>query len=66
LANRRSQGKILDIANARYTIGFGSYLQVLEAQRDFIGSSQLLAQIRKAQLETTAQLYKALGGGGEV
>jgi multidrug efflux system outer membrane protein len=66
LANRTAQGKLLEIANARYTIGLGNYLAVLEAQRDFIGSSQTVMQVRKVQLDTTAQLYKALGGGGDV
>ena len=63
-ANRSAQGKLLEIANARYTIGLGNYLAVLEAQRDFISSSQTVVQIRKSQLDATAQLYKALGGGG--
>lgn len=63
LASRNAQGKLLEIANARYGIGFASYLEVLEAQRAFIGASQSVVQIRRAQLDAVSQLYKALGGG---
>ena len=62
-ANRATQGKLLEIANARYAIGFASYLDVLEVQRDFISSSQTLLLVRRAQLDTASLLYKALGGG---
>jgi len=63
-ANRNAQAKLLEVANTRYTIGLGGYLAVLDAQREFISASQNVAQVRRAQLDTTAQLYKALGGGG--
>jgi len=66
LASRNAQGKLLEIANARYGIGFSSYLEVLEAQRAFLGASQAVVQIRRAQLDAASQLYKALGGGGAV
>jgi multidrug efflux system outer membrane protein len=66
LSSRTAQGKLLEIANARYGIGFSSYLEVLEAQRAFIGASQTVVQIRRAQLDAASQLYKALGGGGTV
>ena len=66
MANRYSQGKLLEIANARYAVGLVSYLDVLEAQREFVASSQTIGQVRRAQLESATQLYKALGGGASV
>lgn len=66
LSNRASQGKLLEIANARHAIGLGGFLDVLQAQREFVSASQSVSQVRKAQLETATQLYKALGGGGAV
>lgn len=64
-ANRRSQARLLEIANARYTVGLVSYLEVLEAQRDFIATAQTISQLRRAQLDAATQLYKALGGGAQ-
>ncbi len=66
IANRRSQGKLLEIANARYAVGLVSYLDVLDAKREFVASAQMISQVRRAQLESATQLYKALGGGGSV
>jgi multidrug efflux system outer membrane protein len=64
LASRRAQGKLLEIANARYRVGLTSYLDILEAQRAFLASSNGVLEIRRAQLDASSQLYKALGGGG--
>lgn len=63
MASRATRGKLLEIANARYGVGLVSYLEVLDAQREFVNASQSVTQVRKAQLETATQLYKALGGG---
>jgi len=63
-STRQSQARLLEIANARYGVGLVSYLEVLEAQRGFIGASEAIAQLRRAQLESASLLYKALGGGG--
>ncbi len=41
-----------------------SYLNVLDAQREYFAMQQTVVQVRRAQLTATAQLYKALGGGG--
>jgi multidrug efflux system outer membrane protein len=38
-------------------------MEVLESEREWVASQQLTAQVRRAQLESAAQLYKALGGG---
>ncbi len=61
--NAQAQEKRLQIAKARYGGGLVSYLEVLDAQREFISSQQIMTQMRRAQLDAAAQLYKALGGG---
>lgn len=54
----------LTVAEARFKSGSASYLEVLDAQRELFSSRLAAVQIRRAQLSTAAQLYKALGGGG--
>jgi len=63
LLNEKSQQRQRDIARARATIGVSGYLEVMERERDVIAARQLTVQLKRAQLETAAQLYKALGGG---
>jgi multidrug efflux system outer membrane protein len=58
-----SQKKRLDITRARYSAGLVPYLEVLDMQREHISARQAVSQVRRAQLEVTTQLYKALGGG---
>ena len=53
----------LIVAEARFKSGSISYLEVLDAQRDLFAQQQIGVQVRRAQLSTAAQLYKALGGG---
>jgi multidrug efflux system outer membrane protein len=62
-ANRAAQERRLEIAQARYGAGLISYLEVLDGQRELVSAQQTSSQIRRAQLESAAQLYKALGGG---
>ena len=61
--NAKAQEKRLQIATARYNGGLISYLEVLDAQREFVGAQQIMTQMRRAQRDAAAQLYKALGGG---
>ena len=63
--NRTAHEKRLEIAQARYQGGLISYLEVLEGQREVVAAQQNNAQVRRAQLEAAAQLYKALGGGND-
>lgn len=60
-----AQARRLEIAQGRYAVGVSSYLDVLEAERELIGVRQMATQVRRAQLESNVQLYKALGGGSE-
>ncbi|APW37331.1 hypothetical protein RD110_09105 [Rhodoferax koreense] len=62
-ANLRAQRRRLEIARARFDGGMTGYLDVLESEREVMGALQINTQIRRAQLEAAASLYKALGGG---
>jgi multidrug efflux system outer membrane protein len=48
---------------ARNKVGLTAYLEVLDSQRELVSAQQGATQARRAQLEASAQLYKALGGG---
>ena len=61
----KSQQERLRLADARYKAGISSYLEVLDAQRELFSAQQGTVQTRSAQLAAAAQLYKALGGGGQ-
>ena len=62
-ANAAAQAKRLEIAQARYQAGLISYLEILDGQRDLVAAEEMSIQVRRAQLASAAQLYKALGGG---
>lgn len=62
-ANKNSQVKRLEIAQARFNTGLVSYLEVIDGQRELVTAENTTVQVRRAQLESAAQLYKALGGG---
>lgn len=64
-ATEKAQAQRLKLAEARYEAGVSSFLEVLDAQRDAYSARQAAIQQRRALLSTAAQLYKALGGGGE-
>jgi len=53
----------LAVTEARYKSGSASYMEVLDVKREFLSTQQGVIQVRRAQLSTAAQLYKALGGG---
>ncbi len=61
--NEKAQSKRLEIATARHQVGLAAYLEVLDSQRELVSAQQGTTQLRRAQLEASAQLYKALGGG---
>jgi multidrug efflux system outer membrane protein len=63
IANSNAQGVRLQISQARHSAGLVSYLEVLDSQREVLAAQQATTQFRRAQLESAAQLYKALGGG---
>ncbi|NER64097.1 TolC family protein [Pseudomonas sp. MAFF212427] len=49
-----------DIAQQRYGAGAGSYLAVLESQRDLLRTRQAIALAQTASYRTVVDLYKAL------
>ena len=63
IAHARAQMRLLEVAQARADVGLLSPLDVLESQRALHVSRQTVTQVRRAQLESATQLYKALGGG---
>lgn len=52
-----------NLADVRYQGGRASYLDKLTAQRSLFESELGLARARRANLKSTVQLYKVLGGG---
>ena len=53
----------LNLANARYTGGLVTYLDVITAQEQALVNERLAAQILGQRLVTSVYLVKALGGG---
>ncbi|MBV9081891.1 MAG: efflux transporter outer membrane subunit [Acidobacteriaceae bacterium] len=51
------------LSTLRYKGGLDSYLQVLDAERNEFSGELTLAQLRKNELLSVVQLYRALGGG---
>ncbi|MGO9424313.1 MAG: efflux transporter outer membrane subunit [Steroidobacteraceae bacterium] len=52
-----------EIALARYRIGYASYFDVIQADRDLFAAQLALAQAYADNLSALVQLYSALGGG---
>jgi NodT family efflux transporter outer membrane factor (OMF) lipoprotein len=57
--------KALDLAQAQYKGGIGSFLQVLTAERSLLSAQQDLAENTTTISTNLVSLYKALGGGWE-
>lgn len=51
------------LSHMRYQGGLDSYLQVLDAERNFFQGQLALAQLRMLELQSVVRLYRALGGG---
>ena len=59
----QSQQQRLRVMEVRYAQGAANQFDVLDAQRDALNAQQSRVQVLRQLLGTTAQLYKALGGG---
>jgi len=59
----QSAQKVLDIAQDRYAGGVSTYLDVVTAQQNVLNNQRLSTQLRGQQLQASAYLIKALGGG---
>jgi outer membrane protein TolC len=55
--------RTLTLANARYTGGLVTYLDVITAQEQVLTNERLSTQIQGQRLVTSVLLVKALGGG---
>jgi outer membrane protein, multidrug efflux system len=62
-ANKVTQERRLQIAQGRYDGGVTAYREVIEVQQDVLSAQQAVINLRRTQLDTEVQLYKALGGG---
>ena len=51
------------LSRARYDGGVTSYLEVLDSERSLFSAENAASQVRRAQLVSIVDLYKALGGG---
>ncbi|HEY6988441.1 MAG TPA: efflux transporter outer membrane subunit [Bryobacteraceae bacterium] len=51
------------LSQARYKGGLDSYLQVLDVQRNLFQGELALARLRRDELASVVELYRALGGG---
>jgi len=58
-----SYKKALELTNVRYTTGFVSYFDVIQAQGLALNAEQLTVQIEGNRIGATVRLIKALGGG---
>ena len=58
-----SESRRSELADLLYRDGVNSYLDVLDAQRDFRTAEQSLIRTRLLQLTNRIALYKGLGGG---
>ena len=58
-----SAQRVLDLANARYTGGLATYLDVITAQQTLLADQRQLVQIQGQEMLTAVYLVKASGGG---
>lgn len=58
-----ASGKSLELSRALYDNGYTSFLQVLDAERQFFDAQYQKSIALQNQLLSTVYLYKALGGG---
>jgi multidrug efflux system outer membrane protein len=62
-ARQVAAGEVLRIAHNRYTNGYASYLEELDAQRNAFAADNNVLQLRASLLAAHVDLYRALGGG---
>ncbi|NRR28970.1 efflux transporter outer membrane subunit [Oxalobacteraceae bacterium] len=64
-ARRATAAETLRIAHNRYSNGYASYLEELDAQRTLYNADVGSLQLRTRILVATVDLYRAMGGGWE-
>lgn len=65
-ARRATAVETLRIAHNRYRNGYASYLEELDAQRTLFAADVGRLQLKTSVLQSTVNLYRALGGGWAV
>lgn len=61
-----AQQRAEEIATARYKVGYSSYFDVINADRDLFNAKLALSSARFNSQLALVQLYRALGGGWQV
>lgn len=61
-----AQQRAEEIATARYKVGYSSYFDVINADRDLFNAKLARSSARLDARLATVQLYRALGGGWQV
>ncbi len=61
-----AQRRANTIALARYRVGYASYFNVIDADRDLFTAELSLSEARLSTQLSVVQLYRALGGGWQV
>jgi multidrug efflux system outer membrane protein len=61
-----AQRRANTIALARYRVGYASYFNVIDADRDLFAAELSLSEARLSTQLSVVQLYRALGGGWQV
>lgn len=59
---RQTAARAFGIAQARYQLGYSSYLEYLDAQRALLAAGREVAQLQGNRMVTAVQLIRALGG----
>lgn len=59
----RAVREALRLANLRYTSGYSSYIEVLDAERNLYNAQIALIAAKLKRLNASINLYKSLGGG---
>lgn len=57
------QKRSVDNSNTMFSVGYATYLEVINAQSRALISQIEFVELRRRQLETRVRLYRALGGG---
>jgi multidrug efflux system outer membrane protein len=62
----KASGGAAALSRERYNSGYTNYLELLDNERTELDAQLLAAQALQYHLQSTVQLYKALGGGWEI
>ena len=55
--------KIYVLSEKQYKEGYGDYLSLLDAKRNYLNAQLVMVQLKQSLLSSGVSLFKALGGG---